>query len=72
MCVTSETKKLLKKVMNRPLKNEKRKVLINKFPLPAFDPVHTPKLDEAIACLVPKSAKSYDRYLSKLQQFDTI
>ena len=69
MLVSSETKKVLKKVMNRPLKNDKRKVLTNQFPLPALDAVHTPKLDESITCLVPKSAKTYDRYLSKLQQF---
>lgn len=49
--------------MNKPLKNEKN---TNILPL---DIVHTPKLDESIACIVPKSTKTYDRYLIKLQQF---
>lgn len=62
------SEKVLRRVINRPLKNGKRKVLIPSAS--TIDSVHTPKLDEAMhACLVPKSAKTYDRYLSKLQQF---
>ena len=28
-----------------------------------------PKLDKSIVCLIPKTARSYDWFLSKLQQF---
>ena len=55
--------------MEKPLKNEKRKALANKFALPSCDPAHPPKLDESIVCLIPKTARSYNRFLSKLQQF---
>ena len=58
-----KTVSLLQAVMEKPLRNERRK----KFA--ACDEAHTPKLDDAIACIVPKSAKTYDRFLSKLQQF---
>ena len=51
------------------MKNEKRKALANKFPLPSCYPAHPPKLDESIVCLIPKTARSYNRFLSKLQQF---
>ena len=64
-----KTVSLLQAVMEKPLKNEKRKKFTAKFPLPSCNEAHTPKLDEAIACIVPKSAKTYDRFLSKLQQF---
>lgn len=67
--VSSETGKILKSAFSKSLKNDKRKVHTNKFPLPSVDCVHTPKLDEAISCLILKSAKTYDRYLSKMQQF---
>ena len=60
---------LLQAVMEKPLKNERRKKFTAKFPLPSCDEAHTPKLDDAIACIVPKSGKTYDRFLSKLQQF---
>lgn len=43
--------------------------ITNKHPLPSCDYAHTPKLDDDIACIVPKSAKTYVRYLRKLQQF---
>ena len=52
--------KFLRSVVEKPLKNEKRKALANKFPLPSCDPAHPPKLDE---CLIPKTARSYDRFL---------
>jgi len=64
-----ETMKFLETVVDKPLKNDKRKAVASKFPLPSCDPAHPPKLDESIVCLVPKAAKSYDRFLSKLQQF---
>ena len=61
--------KILKAITERPIKNEKRKSITNKYPLPSCDYAHTPNLDDDISCIVPKSAKTYDRYLSKLQQF---
>ena len=64
-----KTVSLLQAVMEKPLKNERRKKFTAKFPLPSCDEAHTPKLDDTIACIVPKSAKTYDRFLSKLQQF---
>ena len=66
-CVpTKDMVKFLRLVVEKPLKNEKRKALANKFPLPSFDPGHPPKLDESIVCLIPKTARSHDRFLSKL------
>ena len=38
-------------------------------PIPSCDPAHPPKLDDSVTCLIPKAAKSNDRFLSKLQQF---
>ena len=63
---SEDTVKLLKSLVNKPLKNDKRKAKANKFPLPSCDPAHPPKLDESVTCLIPKSN---DRFLSKLQQF---
>ena len=63
---TSETR-FLESVLLKPLKNDRRKGTINKYPIPACDPAHPPKLDESVSCLVPKSAKSFDNFLSKLQ-----
>ena len=69
-CVpTKDTVKFLRSVVEKLLKNEKRKALANKFPLPSCDPAHPSKLDESIVCLIPKTARSYNRFLSKLQQF---
>ena len=63
-CVpTKDTVKFLRSVVEKPLKNEKRRALTNKFPLPSCDPAHPPKLDESIVCLIPKTARSYDRFL---------
>ena len=61
--------KLLNLAVEKPLKNDKRKSVAGRFPLPNCDAVYPPKLDDAVTCLIPKSAKSYDRFLSKLQQF---
>ena len=66
---TEETRKFLRSVALKPLKNEKRKDTMNKYPIPACDPIHPPKLDESVSCLVPKTAKTYDSFLSKLQRF---
>ena len=69
-CVpTKDTVKFLRSVVEKPLKNEKWKALANEFPLPSCDPAHPPKLDESIVCLIPKTARLYDQFLSKLQQF---
>ena len=64
-----DTIKLLKQAAEKPLKNDKRKAIAGKFPLPSCDAAHPPRLDDSLNCLVPKSAKTYDRFLSKLQQF---
>ena len=64
-----ETIKLLKSVSAKPMKNERRRKVIDKLPIPACDMAHPPKLNDSVACLVPKSAKSFDKYLSKLQRF---
>ena len=56
-------------VTEKPLKNDRRKMIASKFPLPSCDPAHPPKMDDAVACLIPKSGKTFDRFLSKLQQF---
>ena len=61
--------KLLSSMSSKPLKNERRRTIINKLPMPASDPAHPPKLDEAVSSLVPKSAKSHDKFLSKLQRY---
>ena len=53
----------------KPLKNDRCKSIINKLPIPACDPAHPPKLDEAVSTLIPKSAKSHDKFLSKLQRY---
>ena len=66
---TEKTTKFLRSVSTKPLKNERRKATMNRYPLPSCDPAHPPKLDEPVACLVPKAAKSYDSFLSKLQCF---
>lgn len=66
---TEEVKKFLDAVSLKPLKNEKRKTTMNRYPVPACDPAHPPVLDESVASLVPKSAKTYDSFLSKLQRF---
>jgi hypothetical protein len=54
------------------LEHEKRKKLIAPppFPLPASDAAHPPKLDKDISALIPKSAFTYDRLLSKIQKFN--
>ena len=59
--VSTETNRAWKKVVEKALKNDKRKALTSKFPCPSSDWVHTPKLDDSITCIIPKSAKTYDR-----------
>ena len=56
-------------LMSKPLKNDKRRTILGKFPTPAADAAHLPKLNDSVACLVPKMAKSYDNFLSKLERF---
>ena len=43
---------LLKGATETPLKNEKRKKLTSRFPLPSSDAAHPPKLDKAIAAIL--------------------
>ena len=63
------TIKFLKSMVDKSLKNDKRKAKASKFLLPSCDPAHPPKLDDSVTCLIPKAAKSNDRFLTKLQQF---
>ena len=60
----------LKRATETPLKNEKRKKLTPRFPLPSSDAAHPPKLDKAISIILLNSACTYGRFLSKLQQFN--
>ena len=66
---SAKTLDLLRNATAKPLKNDKRRTITAKYPLPACDQAHTPRLDDEIACIVPKGAETHDRYLSKLQQF---
>ena len=52
-----------------PLENDMSKRLTSRFPLPAVDAAHPPKLEKGIIAIVPKAAQTNDRFLSKLQQF---
>ena len=61
---------LLRQATEKPLEQEKQKKLTAHFPLPASDATHPPKPDKDISALVPKSAATYDRLLSKIQQFN--
>lgn len=61
--------KLLQHAVEKPLKNDMRKSVAGRFPLPNCDADHPPRLDDSVTCLIPKSAKTYNRLLSKLQQF---
>ena len=63
------TVKILRAVTEQPVSNDKRRMITNKYPLPSCDQAHTPKLNLDISCIVPKSAISHDRFLSKLQHF---
>ena len=62
------SKEVCKFATDTPLKNDKRKSLTSLFPLPAVDAAHPPKLDRGIIPIVPKTAQTNDRFLSKLQQ----
>lgn len=53
----------------KPMKNDNRRKVIDQLPTLSCDAAHPPKLNEALAHLLPKQAKSYDSYLSKLQRF---
>ena len=64
-----ETVVFLKGLTDKLLKNEECNSVAAKFPLPSCDPAHPPELDEAMVSFIPKSAKTNDRFLSKLQQF---
>ena len=51
------------------MKNENRRKVIDQLPTLSCDATHPPKLNDALAHLLPKQAKPYDSYLSKLQRF---
>ena len=53
----------------RPMKNENRRKVIDQLPTLSCDAAHPPKLNDALAHLLPKQAKTHDSYLSKLQRF---
>ena len=62
--------KQLAEVMEKPLKNTKRRQLLERFPQPAeCDQAYPPKLDESISLIIPDSSRKEDRLLSHLQQF---
>ena len=62
---SEETLGYLKSSASKPLKNDKRRTILGKFPMLAADAAHPPKLDDSVACLV----QSHDNFLSKLQRF---
>ena len=53
---SEDTIKFLKSMVDKPLKNDKRKAKASKFLLPSCDPAHPPKLDDSVTCLIPKVA----------------
>lgn len=64
-----EMLRFLSSASSKPLRNDCRRKVIDKLPMPACDAAHPPKLNESIAWLIPRSAKSFDKYLSRLQRF---
>jgi hypothetical protein len=44
-----------------PLENDMSKRLTSRFPLPAVDAAHPPKLEKGIIAIVPKAAQTNDR-----------
>jgi len=65
---SKETLNLLSSASSRPMKNEVRRKVIGKLPIPACDMVHPTKLNESISWFIPKSAMSF---FPKLQRFTT-
>ena len=63
------TTSLLRVTTEKPLKNDKRNSILARYPVPSCDPAHPPKLDDSVLCVIPQQARTYDRYLSKMQQF---
>ena len=63
------TVKFLNSVTENTLRNNCRRELLEKFPIPSCDPAHPPKVHAALMGIVPKPAKRHDRHLSKMQQF---
>ena len=61
--------KFLNSVMENTLRNDRRRELLEKFPIPSCDPAHPPKVHAALMGIIPKPAKRHDRHLSKMQQF---
>ena len=66
-----DTAVFLKGATEKPLEHEKREKLIARFLLPASDAAHPPKLDKDISALIPKSAFTYDRLLSRRSSSET-
>ena len=63
------TEELMKLLHSASLKPLSCRSIVNKLPIPVCDPAHPPKLDEAVSALVPKSARSHDKFLSRLQKY---
>ena len=61
--------KFLNSVTENTLRNNRRRELLEKFPIPSCDPAHPPKVHAALMGIVPKPAKRHDRHLSNMQQF---
>ena len=58
-----ETLRFLSSASSKPLKNDHRRKVMEKLPMPACDTAHPAKLNGSIAWLIPKSAESFDKYL---------
>jgi hypothetical protein len=68
--LSEKSARLLTQVTVKPLKNTKRRQLLDRFPQPAeCNLVYPPKLDESISLVIPDSSRKEDRLLSHLQQF---
>ena len=67
--LSAQSAKLLTEVTAKPLKNTKRRQLLDRFPQPAMcDQVYPPKLDESISLIIPHSSRKEDTLLSRLQE----
>ena len=67
--LSAQSAKLLTEVTAKPLKNTKRRQLLDRFPQPAeCDQVYPQKLDERISLIIPHSSSKEDTLLSRLQE----
>ena len=64
------TVKFLNSVTENTLGNDRRRELLEKFPISSCDPAHPPKVHPALMGIIPKPAKRHDRHFSKMQQLE--